>query len=170
MFSPSFFLKAALIHLLRVLKPSLILPVARVYKHNIIGCLGAETDPKMPRPKVPSEGKGPTASQDEFRATADSMTELLTTVTQKFDEINKHLVETKTSASMTCVRSGSPAIISLASPQVEDQGILRLEIKWHNRARGNIYHDLSYRRSNLRSGTQERVWKRGVYNLLLCYT
>ena len=56
-------------------------------------CLGAETDPTMPSPEILSEGKGPTASQDMFGATAAKMTEILPKITQTFEEINKHLVD-----------------------------------------------------------------------------
>ena len=55
----------------------------------------------MPRPKDSSQGKSPTASQEESRVTAaDPMSELLTMITKKFEEvnikfeeINKHLVD-----------------------------------------------------------------------------
>ena len=93
----------------------------------------------MPRPKVSSEGKSPTASQNESGATTTGpMSELLTVMTNKFEEvnmefeeINKHLVD-KTNASKAYVRSGSPAIVTLFSPQVEEQWILHLEIKLHH--------------------------------------
>ena len=43
----------------------------------------------MPRPKVSSEGKSPLASQDESGATtADPMSEFLTVLLEKFDEVN----------------------------------------------------------------------------------
>ena len=43
----------------------------------------------MPKPKVSSEGKSPSASQDESGATtADPMSELLATITKKFEEVN----------------------------------------------------------------------------------
>ena len=43
----------------------------------------------MPRPKVFSEGKSPPASQDEFGATiADPMSEFLTAMLKKFEEVN----------------------------------------------------------------------------------
>ena len=48
----------------------------------------------MPRPKVSFEEKSPTASQDESGATTSgSMSELLTMITKKFEEVNKHLVD-----------------------------------------------------------------------------
>ena len=56
--------------------------------------VSAETDPKEPRLNVPTEGKRPTASQNEPGCTtADPMTEFLTAITQTFEEINKHLVD-----------------------------------------------------------------------------
>ena len=43
----------------------------------------------MPRPKVFSEGKSPSASQDESGAsTADLMSEFLTVMLNKFEEVN----------------------------------------------------------------------------------
>ena len=43
----------------------------------------------MPRPKVSSEGKSPSASQDESGATTvDPMSELLATLTKNFEEVN----------------------------------------------------------------------------------
>ena len=48
----------------------------------------------MPRPKVSSEGKSPSASQGEAGATAaDPMSELLAIITKKFEEISKHFVD-----------------------------------------------------------------------------
>ena len=43
----------------------------------------------MPRPKVSSEGKSPSASQNESGATtADPMSEFLTVMLNKFEEVN----------------------------------------------------------------------------------
>ena len=43
----------------------------------------------MPRPKVSSEGKSPSASQDESGATtADPLSEFLTVMLKKFEEVN----------------------------------------------------------------------------------
>ena len=43
----------------------------------------------MPRPNVSSEGKSPSASQDESGATtADPLSEFLTVMLKKFEEVN----------------------------------------------------------------------------------
>ena len=43
----------------------------------------------MPRPKVSSEGKSPSASQDESGATtADPLSEFLIVLLKKFEEVN----------------------------------------------------------------------------------
>ena len=43
----------------------------------------------MPRPKVSSEGKRPSASQDESGATtADPLSEFLTVMLKKFEKVN----------------------------------------------------------------------------------
>ena len=49
----------------------------------------------MPRPKVSSEGKSPSASQDESGAatTVDPMSDLLAIMTKKFEEINMKFEE-----------------------------------------------------------------------------
>ena len=48
----------------------------------------------MPRPKVSSAVKSPSASQDESEATtADPMSELLTMITKKFEEANMEFEE-----------------------------------------------------------------------------
>ena len=48
----------------------------------------------MPRPKVSSEGKNPSASQDESGpTTADPMSEFLTIMLKKFEEMNMQFEE-----------------------------------------------------------------------------
>ena len=69
-------------------------------------CPGAKTDPKMPKSKVSSEGKNPSASQDESGGAtiADPESDLLAIMTKKleeiemksdkkFEEINKRFVD-----------------------------------------------------------------------------
>ena len=62
----------------------------------------------MAQPKVFSGVKDPAAIQDESGATTDSMTELLTTISKKLEEMNKRLKDkhfrTKTSVSKVCFR------------------------------------------------------------------
>ena len=72
--------------------------MTRVYKHTSVFVLSrrqdrpkdAKTDLKMPRPKVSSEEKNLSASQDESGATttADPMSEFLTIMLKKFEEVN----------------------------------------------------------------------------------
>ena len=92
LFSSSAFLEATLKYVLRVLKPSLILTVARVYKHTSVPRRGDR--PLVPRPEFVSERKSPTASQDESVATTDNpMTELLRTITKNLEEVDQHLAD-----------------------------------------------------------------------------
>ena len=71
-------------------------------------CFGVEVRPKMAQPKVLSGVKDPAASQDESGATPDSMTELITTISKKSEDMNKRLKDkhfrTKTSVSKACFR------------------------------------------------------------------
>ena len=56
--------------------------------------LPAGVSPKMPRANVSSEGKSPSASQDECGATtADPMSELLTIMLNKSEEVNMKFEE-----------------------------------------------------------------------------
>ena len=70
LFSPSFFLEVTLIYVLHVLKPSLNLPVARVYKHEVANikadstggydvgpaCWPENCSPHCPAPAAPEWG------------------------------------------------------------------------------------------------------------------
>ena len=121
----------------------------------------------MPRPKISSEEKSPSASQDESggATTADPMLDLLAMMAKKleeiemefdkkFEEINKRFADQdKRIEDLRQERkSGDDNPLVAASG-----GAIPAGIKHHHRAIGSRYHNLFYPKSNLRYVTQEQV-------------